>query len=311
MGILKKIKNAFNAKLQNHLQDERILYLLRRELLNEKTLNNSISGVSQENYLNAELIVSLTTFGKRLQSVSTTIESIMQGSVKPNRIVLWLDKTPENMELPVTIKKQMARGLEVYYTDENIRSYTKLIPTLKMYPDAYIVTIDDDLIYDYNLVENLLRETKKWPNYIIANRVHQVLFDKNGKLMPYKQWLWEKTQDPISARNFLTGVGGVLYPPHCFDSEIFNKEVYSSLSKYGDDIWFFAMAIKNGVLIKKADTPNPSGRMYLLNNDVQDVGLYQQNVNAIVNRNDVQLKAVFEKYNLYDAIEKLTRSYTK
>lgn len=303
MNFLTKIKTVFNAKLQNRLQDERFLYMIRKELLNEKTLNDASKGVSSQHYLDAELIVSLTTYGKRIQTVSTTIESIMQGTIKPNRIVLWLDKEPENTDLPVTLEKQKERGLEIYFTDENIRSYTKLIPTLKMYPNAYIITIDDDAIYNYNLVENLLRETKKFPKHIIANRVHQILLDEKGDLLPYRKWLWGKTMNPISSRNFLTGVGGVIYPPHCFDSEIFNKDVYCDISKYNDDIWFFAMALKNGVLVKKADVVTPSGLMYLLNEDVQDVGLCQSNVFAENNRNDKQLKAVFDKYNLYELLK--------
>ena len=301
MNFLKKIKTAFNAKLQNRLQDKRFLYMIRKELLDEKTLNDTNKGVSPQHYLDAELIVSLTSYGKRIQTVSTTIESIMQGSIKPNRIVLWLDKNPEITDLPITLEKQKKRGLEIYFTDENIRSYTKLIPTLRMFPNAYIITIDDDAIYDYNLVENLLKESKKFPKHIIANRVHQILLDKKGNILPYQKWLWEKTMNPISSRNFLTGVGGVIYPPNCFDSEIFNKNVFCDICKYADDIWFFAMALKNGVPIKKADVATSSGLMYLLNENVQDIGLC--NTNVLANQNDIQLKSVLSKYNLYNRLK--------
>lgn len=303
MSLFKKISNALNAKLQNQLQNEKFIYTIRKELLDEKTFNDNSSGVSSQQYLKSELIVSLTSVGKRIQSVSTTIESIMRGSIKPNRIVLWLDKTPESADLPVALLNQMNRGLEIYYTDENIRSYTKLIPSLKKYPDAHIITIDDDVIYNNNLIENLLREAKKSPNNIIANRVHQILLDKQGRPLPYNNWLWEKTLNAISPRNFLTGVGGVLYPPHCLDSEVFNKNVFCDICKYADDIWFFAMALKNNIWVKKAETIEASGRMYLLNDSVQDIGLCHKNVFASDSQNDSQFKAVFEKYNLWDLLK--------
>ena len=43
--------------------------------------------------------------------------------------------------------------------------------------------------------------------------------------------------------NFLTGVGGVLYPPNSLHQDILSQEGFSSLCPNADDIWFWAMAV--------------------------------------------------------------------
>jgi hypothetical protein len=39
-----------------------------------------------------EAVISLTTYGDRVDSVYLTIESIGAGTVRPRRLILWLDK---------------------------------------------------------------------------------------------------------------------------------------------------------------------------------------------------------------------------
>lgn len=73
----------------NNFQKD-IIYQNRKDRLTELALCSSTKGISKERYCQKEVIVSLTTYGKRLYDVYLAIESIMQQSMKPNRIVLWL-----------------------------------------------------------------------------------------------------------------------------------------------------------------------------------------------------------------------------
>lgn len=43
-----------------------------------------------------------------------------------------------------------------------------------------------------------------------------------------------------------TGVGGILYPPHCMDNRLFDIEKIQQLCLYGDDIWLKAMQLLSG-----------------------------------------------------------------
>lgn len=82
--IKKKIENFMNK------HERKILFMFKSELLKNNIDTCKESGVTNERNADKEVVVSLTTYGKRLYSVSLTIESIMQGTMKPNRLILWL-----------------------------------------------------------------------------------------------------------------------------------------------------------------------------------------------------------------------------
>jgi len=274
-------------------------YLMRKQSLEQNILYQNAMGVTDHKYCDHDIIVSLTTYGKRIYDVALTIESIMEQTMKANRIVLWLDYSFQNVRLPGSIDALRKRGLEVKFC-EDIRSYKKLIPSLKAFPNDAIITIDDDIFYEYDLLENLIVSYLKNPSYIYCSRYHKMEFDEHGDLMPYMQWhLCCQEQEPRHI-NFMTGVGGGLYPPHSLDDEVFNDEVFKDICQTGDDIWFNAMAIKKGTLVQKVYTHDCDP--YIENSRVQDVALWRVN-NGKVNMNDVQIKAVFSKYRIYEHLE--------
>ena len=54
-----------------------------------------------------KIIVSLTTYNKRINTVFLTIESIFEQTVKPDKIVLWLDKNEFSIDtIPSTLKNK-------------------------------------------------------------------------------------------------------------------------------------------------------------------------------------------------------------
>ena len=303
MGLLKVLKKKFLLSIEkvikyNNLQ---LLYKQKVEILTNKALFSVESGISNQKVCDFEVIVSLTTFGRRLYDVYLPIESIMQGSMKPNKICLWISEELKNEELPITLQRQQKRGLEIHFC-KDIRSYTKLIPALQFFPNACIITIDDDLIYDFDLVEKLVNSFKKDPQFIHANRIHRVILGKDNKPISYLKWNLCADYAEASFLNFLTGVGGVLYPPHALNNEVFNDEVFLDICKYADDIWFYAMALLNNTKIKKCYTHNPKGEEYIINEIVQESGLNRRNTSKAECLNDLQLSAVFDRYNLYDKL---------
>lgn len=280
-------------------------YAIKADSLTQIALRCENLGITDRLYDGKQIIVSLTSFGNRVKDAYLSIESIMQGSMRPNKIVLWLGLDAKDKPLPITLQNQIKRGLEVKFT-EDIRSYTKLVPSLQEYPDDIIITVDDDIIYNYDLVENLYRSYIENPECIHANRIHVPTMGKDGKFTNYCTWKPNQKAGDISNLNFLTGVGGVLYPPHCFNEEVFNKEVFLDICKYADDVWFYAMALYNGTKIKKAPTRSPNGVDYLYPEDDQEVALHLVNTSKGRSRNDDQLDAVFQKYNIYRLLNGLS-----
>jgi len=275
---------------------------IRRWLIEKEILFSNDKGTDTASVVrNKSLIVSLTSYGRRLYDVAYTVESIMRQTLKPNRIVLWIDEKDAG-RIPLALQKQQARGLEIIVTPENIRSYKKLHHSLEQFPDDIIITVDDDVIYEYDLIERLVSAYKETPNCICAARCHRIKFSKEGHLLPYNSWEWHYKKPSESKLNFLTGVGGVLYPPHSLDEEVSNINAFKKLAPTADDVWFYCMAIKKGTKIRKVATRNLSGNDYVENYAFHDEGLMQINTKGEC-LNDRQLKAVIGFYNLLPLIK--------
>ena len=177
----------------SHMRDywdkmERMIrYNIRHDLLIHEAITSKEPGITQNKLCNEEVIVSLTTYRRRLLGVSSTIESIMQGSVKPNRICLWIDENLKNITFPQTLLNQVKRGLEIYFC-KDIGPHTKLVPALAKYPEASIITIDDDAIYDYDLVETLVSSHIAHPQCIVTKRIARLLLEPADSQGHKAQW---------------------------------------------------------------------------------------------------------------------------
>ena len=305
MNFLKKeILTAYsrmNPRIRIERKMREQLFFQRKMIMDDHLLHLKESGVTSHRYGDADIIVSLTTYGRRIYSVYATIESLMEQTMKANRIILWLDTSFQGKPLPQSIEMLKQRGLEVAFC-KDVRSYKKLVPALCNFPDAAIITADDDLIYEVNMLENLISAYLADPQYIYCNRAHRMLLDKEGHLKPYNDWQYECRDTEASHLIFPTGVGGALYPPHCLAPEVLDSSVFMDICPYADDVWFKAMALKAGMKARRVDTISSSGCEYLENPSVQDMGLFNINV-CSQNRNDEQIRAVFNKYNLYHLLK--------
>ena len=295
MKIKGLIENYINELLGKHGQ--MYLFNLKAEFLKNTLCTSCEMGVTSEKVIPEDVVVSLTTFGKRLYEVYLTIESIMQGTMKPNRIILWLQDNLKNEELPFTLQKQMKRGLEVRYTKDT-RSFKKLIPTLQLCPDSVIITIDDDVLYEIDTIERLVLAYKKDHSHVYGCRVRKIEVDNKGEVMPYSTWKPIYYGTSPSNNNICIGVGGILYPPHCFTNEVFNEEAYTRLCPNADDLWFWMMAKEKGYTSVKVFTHNIGGQDYLVNYNVQDNSLMKGNMGK--SGNDIQFKAILNAYQGYN-----------
>ncbi len=241
------------------------------------------------------VITSLTSYGERVVNVHFTIQSLLLQTAQIDKIVLWLAEDEFTLDdLPIELLALQQYGLEIDFCAD-IRSYKKLIPSLKKYPDDIIITFDDDVIYPNDHVERLLVTHQQYPNDIICHRAHRVTKDKQGRLKPYLQWQFDVCNDDSQHREdndiFPVGIGGVLYPAKCFDAEVLNEKAFMLLAPHADDIWFKVMALKNTVSARIVDDPMPYQNYLLLPNS-QEQSLWAENKTA----NDEQLATVLKAY---------------
>ena len=278
----------------------------RKEILEKNILFSDCIGISDQDKHDKRIIVSITSYDKRLYEVPYTIESLFQQTLKPDKIILWLPDSIKEKDLPIALKLQRQRGLTIEFTPD-IFSYKKLIPALKKYPDDIIITFDDDAIYEYDLIERFMTSYNKQKNAIHAGRTRKMSYTDSGKLKSYHKWRPEENykDDPYS--NFFVGCGGVLYPPGTLNHEIFNSKTFLNICPTADDVWFNAMARMNGTLIHKIITREKNGIDFITNPYIQDTALHKKNLYKRLN--DKQIQVVFSKYSIYDKINKIQKQH--
>lgn len=258
-------------------------------------LNCEKKGVVDTLYNGKRIVVSFTTYGMRINDVHLVIESIMQQTLKPNKIILWLDQTEfTEHTIPASLKELKTRGLEICFF-EDIKSYNKLIPALRNYPNDIIITIDDDVIYPIDLIDRLYHQHVKYPNEVICTHAHIISFSKEGVLLPYELWPDPPTDRSRSSKSFLPlGIGGVLYPPKCLHDDVFKKEIFMSLSPMADDLWFKIMALRNGTSCRTTPIYENFDSWIVPINRKDDIRLFDTNAKM----NLVQLKNLMNEYGL-------------
>lgn len=207
-------------------------------------------GINLNEDRDKKVIVSLTSFPQRINIVVKTIRTLLTQTMKPDMIILWLapEQFPnKEQDLPKELLDLRQYGLTIdWYKD--IRSYKKIIPTLKKYPDSIIITTDDDIYYAPDTVESLYKSYLEHPNEIQAHRCDWLSVGENNEIT------WAKTRElykdahrgEASFLNRLTGYGAVLYPPHSLHKDVTNEEIVAKTIPTHDDIWLWAMAVLNG-----------------------------------------------------------------
>jgi hypothetical protein len=201
------------------------------------------------------IYVSLTSIFQNQDIMYETLLSIKNQTMKPDKICIYLSKEPylldtgfkDGIIIDTRLQKELENPIYKVVWVKNEGSYRKLIPILKekWNEDCIIITVDDDVVYDENLIENLYYDYLE-TGCSVAYRgfISNTLPDK------YKYGL-DRQVATTGLYNFGTGKGGILYCPYFFHKTgnlIFNSELYlSDKYKTKDDVWFYLIRIKNNI----------------------------------------------------------------
>lgn len=282
--------------------------LIRGKLVRLKLMRN-VAFLS-DNGLNRvprakKIIVSLTSFPQRMKYLHFTLCSLLKQSVKPDEIILWLGEEQfpgKEQDVPKNVKQFLKLGVTIKWCNDT-KSFKKLVPALKEYPNDIIVTADDDIYYPKNWLALLYEEYLKKPGVINCHRASQIIFDENNEILPYKLWNSIRDQVEPSYLNFPTTGGGVLYPPGLLYKDVVNENLFLKLTPFADDIWFWAMSVLNGTktnvvkdnIFHVLDVcPERSEGV------IDEITLYR--INCGQNKNDEQLQKVLDFYDLTDRL---------
>ena len=184
------------------------------------------------------LVVSLTSFPKRINSVWIVIESILRQDKKPDLIILWLsqDQFKSVDVLPSRLLKMQEKGLIIKLCEGDLRSHKKYFYAFKKYPNDVIITVDDDIIYSPVVLSYLINAHKQFPSAVCSNYA-ELIPTEPEKFYPTNSWAEMVFHGDPSYNIFPVGAGGVLYPPGLMSEKIYDKNCFLDLCKYADDIW--------------------------------------------------------------------------
>lgn len=249
--------------------------------------------IKGENVLISNFIVSLASYSKRIHTLHICLESIFSQTLMPKKIFWYLDSSVYPNEIPKEVIEYVKKGLEIIFVSDDIASHNKYYYTFQKFPDDVVITVDDDVIYDENTFFNLFQTHQKYPNTVCATRVTYMMFDDKNIITSYNDWIseYDKLRYP-SKRLLAIGVGGILYPPHIFSDEIFDKEKFMRLALTADDIWLKIMQLKNNIpVVWTGQLPQHPTQIP----NTRDMGLWH-NINKY--KNDEYIQNLVNYYNL-------------
>lgn len=267
----------------------------KKRVMSSLNKQRNFKKISLKRKSHPRIIVSLTSYKKRFNTLDICIKSILNQTMRPDRLILYLSKEEKYEDIPESVKKLEKYGLEIKFVDQDLKPHKKYYYAMKEFPNDVVITIDDDVIYDKHLIEYLWESHIRFNKCVIATRAHQILFDKDGKRKPYKEWNWcSKVEDTPKMDLVATGVGGILYPPNLLDKKLLDSE--KKIKEYinVDDLWLKNIEVlsniatvicKKGIVLEKnrIDLPN-----------TQTTAL--TNINVTKNNNDIALEKLDQEY---------------
>lgn len=244
-----------------------------------------------------KVIVSLTSFPAAISYAVQAIRSVLEGSLLPDKLVLYLTFSQFGESgVPQSLLELADSNsiFEIRNYDWDIRSYRKLIPALKDFPDDIIVTMDDDVLYHPDWLRDLVVMHKRVPDAIVAHRVRKARLN-----VPYRKWRKYHWYDFVFKKihrthlAMQTGVGGVLYPPHSLDEKMLAPSLFMELAPTVDDVWFWLAAVSRGTYV----VPLPNGKRKPLEiGKPGEISLKTVNTNPADDRNRKAFDRILEHY---------------
>ncbi|MCK8493758.1 hypothetical protein M0L20_17965 [Spirosoma sp. RP8] len=274
-------------------------YLTQRYGINRLAVEKKLSSLTERGVEESQhkVIVSLTSYGDRINDIHLTIFSLLVQTYKPNRILLWLTANEypnRELDLPDSLLSLKNLGLEVKWCND-YKSYNKLIPALLEFPEYTIVTADDDVFYAKDWLKKLFDSYVEFPHYIHTHKASKVRHLKNSSFDRYTNWE-DALPGSVSYKNFLKGVSGVLYPPRSLHIDATRSDIFLSLSPYADDVWFWSMAVLNKVKVKVIKDNISSHRYTNVGRELGGLSKTLHEINVQGGRNDSQLMNVLLYY---------------
>ena len=235
-----------------------------------------------------KIIISFTSYKERFKLLPSLINSIKKQSMLFSKIVLTLSE--EDKKYYIINNED---NIDVITVKENLKGHKKYFYIMQKYRDYAIITIDDDIYYANDTFESLYNSYLKYPNLVSGRRSHYMTYNKNGEINSYLEWKME--QKNITKPDFdvfLTGSGGIIYPPDILNIND-NLKFLISKTLTTDDFTLKYLETLKGIPIKWIFNNHLLGIKYI--NEKVGLPLYTINRkynNIIIKIIDISIKNI-------------------
>lgn len=204
--------------------------------------NNPMTYHNDSRPVDEKPLITLTTISTRIDRVAQTIATIMNQTLKPHSVNLYISDDPYLIDEGIPsdsdgLRKIADLGANIYNV-KNIGPYRKQYPILYQLhrasadPMTPFITIDDDVLYPSSIVQTLM-EALSSSNAVVSHRGRQITFRDNwfdgyGNFLPPTR--------RTSLLNIGTGRNGIAYRVKHFPM---NYSAYCGplVAPTADDLW--------------------------------------------------------------------------
>ena len=165
-----------------------LIYLLFKVFKNKKLEEKRCLGYyrnSKSLNLPFKIVFSLTTTPFRINNISSTLDSLVKQTIKPNYILLNVpykfDRTGEYYKIHSFLNYY--DNVIINRFDKDYGPITKLVGAIKYIPkdeDTWIIITDDDNLYLQETIENYIKYILKNNESAFVVSAFNILIDKNG-----------------------------------------------------------------------------------------------------------------------------------
>ncbi|MBP5352910.1 MAG: PIG-L family deacetylase [Alphaproteobacteria bacterium] len=237
-----------------------------------------------------KVIVSLTSYPPRINGLQPMLETLFSQTKQPDKIILWLAVSEfpnKEADLPQYLTQLATQKKIVIEWCDNLKPHKKYFYALQKYRDDIVITVDDDLLFEPDLIECLLVSYHQFPRAISVMRSH-IMHPRGTKFADYACFTQQQNEIiGIPCMRLLgTNGAGSLFPPRLLDWRYFNEEAIKNLSLNTDDLWLKTIEVLSGVPVVQ---PRPfNGLKYVENS--QNIALFYENTQA--GGNDINLENI-------------------
>lgn len=234
----------------------------------------------------SKIPVSLTTWGPRIPDLPLVLITLLQQTLRPDEIVVWLTKS-DLPRIDQTVRTLFGEFGVSFRECDDLGCHKKWLPMITNGQRTPFAICDDDILLPSEWFENLISESLAHPEAYVGMRAHRINRSSEKDMLPYGQWEKDIAFTGVVENDvFITGAGGAVIHPDRINPPFLDWNFITQHCPRADDIWLHFAHRVNHIPAYKTKYSFPC--IEIPGSD--KTGLARTNVGQ--NRNDSQLASV-------------------